>query len=158
MTAKKRFDRAQPWITLAMRLGAAAVFIIAGAQKVLDLPASVRATRAYAILPEALVPLAGNALPFVEILIGFFLLFGLLARWAALAYLLLLAAFVVGTIWVWVKGIQIECGCFGGGGYVEKASYGGHVRDQLLFIAMGAWVAVFPSSPFSLDRWLKAAG
>jgi len=155
MAARKTFSLVQPWVSTGMRIAAGLVMIIAGYRKAEDLHAAVRATRAYEILPESLVSIFGQALPFVEIAVGLFLVAGLLTRWAAFAYLLLLAVFVFGTIWAWARGLQIDCGCFGGGGAVAKADYPGHLIDQAIFISLGLWVAIFPVSALSLDRWLR---
>jgi uncharacterized membrane protein YphA (DoxX/SURF4 family) len=156
--ARARFRAAQPGISFVVRLAAAGVMIAAGAAKMKDLPAAVRATRAYEILPEAVVPLIGNTLPFIEILLGFFLLLGLLTRWSGAFYVFLLATFTAGIIWAWAKGLQIDCGCFGGGGTVAKADYAGHLRNQAVYTALGVWLVAFPASAFSLDRWLKTPG
>lgn len=155
MKAKERFRFIQPWASLGMRLAAGLIMIIAGVLKMGDLAATVRAVRVYEILPEAVVPLVGNTLPFLEIAVGFFLILGLFTRWVAVVYLLMMAAFVFGILWVWAHGLQIDCGCFGGGGLVTKAAYAGHVRDQAIFLALGAWVVAFPRSALSIDGWLR---
>jgi uncharacterized membrane protein YphA (DoxX/SURF4 family) len=131
----------------------------AGIAKMTDLPASVRATRAYRILPEALVPLVGNALPFLEVAVGFFLLIGLFTRWAAVVYLLMMSAFVAGTAWAWIRGYQIDCGCFGGGGDLAvgvKADYAAHMVQRAGFVALGMWLLIFPRSVLSFDRWITS--
>jgi uncharacterized membrane protein YphA (DoxX/SURF4 family) len=146
---------AQPWVSLGVRVAAGLVMIVAGVLKMQDLAATVRAVRAYDVLPEAVVPLVGNALPFLEVTVGFFLVLGLFTRWAAAVYLLMMALFVFGILSAWARGLQIDCGCFGGGGVVPKADYAGHVRDQAVFLALGAWLVAFPRSAFSVDGWLR---
>lgn len=155
MPARRRWTLVQPWLSLGVRVSAALVMIIAGVLKMEDLATAVRATRAYQVLPEAVVPLVGNALPFLEVTIGFFLLLGLFTRWVAVVYLLMMTLFVFGILWAWARGLQIDCGCFGGGGVVSKADYAGHVRDQAVFLALGAWLAVFPRSALSVDGWRR---
>ena len=46
---------------------------------------------------------------------------GLLTRGAAVVSGLLFVAFIIGIASVWARGISIDCGCFGGGGYDPDA-------------------------------------
>lgn len=158
MSSTGRFPLVQPYVTTLARLAAGVIMIWAGVAKAQDLPASVRAVRAYRILPEAVVPFVGNVLPFLEMALGFFLVAGLLTRAAALVYLAMMAAFMIGVGYAWAKGLQIDCGCFGGGGDLaegETANYVGHMLERVGFAALGAWVAWFPRSALSLDGWLR---
>ena len=47
---------------------------------------------------------------------------GLLTRPVAVLSALMLAGFVIGIASAWARGLQIECGCFGGGGYDPQAA------------------------------------
>lgn len=152
------FRRAQPWVSLAVRVAMAVIMLWAGVAKLVDIPASVRAVRAYELLPEALVPLVGTALPFAEILLGIVLLMGLFTRWAAVVYLLMVLAFLVGVVYAWANGLQIDCGCFGGGGALEEGvdpGYLRHVLERVGFLALGAWLLLFPRSRWSADSLLQ---
>ena len=108
--------RAWPWLGLLLRLVVGGVWIVAGWLKIPDPAENVRAVRAYQLLPEALVPTVGYALPIVELVVGLCLVAGLLTRLDAVVSSLLLVAFIVGIASAWARGLEIECGCFGGGG------------------------------------------
>lgn len=147
----------QPWISLVVRLAMAGILIFAAIPKLQDLDQSVRAVRAYRLLPEAVVPFIGTALPFLELTLAALLLLGVFTRVAAFIWIGMMAAFLVGVIWVWAKGYSIDCGCFGGGGDVEEGAtnYPLHLMERLGFIAMGAFLAVFPRSALSVDSWMR---
>jgi uncharacterized membrane protein YphA (DoxX/SURF4 family) len=110
-----------PWLATAARLLLGGVFLVAGAVKLPDPAAAVRAVRAYRLLPEALVGPVAFGLPVVEIAVGLALLAGVFVRTAALASALLLAVYLAGVGSAWARGLQIDCGCFGGGGTVAAA-------------------------------------
>ena len=114
-----------------------------GALKLPEPDESVRAVRAYELLPEAVVPVVGHALPVVEVLVGACLLLGLLTRGSAVVSSLLLVAFIVGISSAWARGLQIECGCFGGGaGPAQNAAakYPWEIaRDVGLLALSGGW-------------------
>ena len=126
------------WIGTLARLALGGVFLVAGALKVGDPDASVRAVQAYRLLPTDVAEVVGYVLPAVEIGLGLLLLLGLMTRVAAAAALILLVAFVIGVSSAWARGLSIDCGCFGGGGevapgatrYVEEL-----IRDAGLIIA-----------------------
>jgi uncharacterized membrane protein YphA (DoxX/SURF4 family) len=160
MRARERFSVIQPWISLIVRVTAGAVMLWAGLAKMLDIPAAVRAVRAYQLLPEAVVPLVGNVLPFLEIGLGMFLIAGLVTRRMAIVYLAMLAVYVFGAIWAWAHNLQIDCGCFGGDGALAAGAttdYAGHFIERAGLIALGAWLVFFPRSGLSLDAWLRPA-
>lgn len=158
MTTKRGWTTAQPWLSLLVRLGMAGILIFAAIPKIQDLPASVRAVRAYRLLPEEVVPFVGNMLPFFELLLAVFLLAGLFTRIASVVWLLMMVGFTIGVIWVWAKGYSIDCGCFGGGGEVEEGAtnYPIHLLERLGFSALGVFLLIFPRSKFSLDAWMNA--
>jgi uncharacterized membrane protein YphA (DoxX/SURF4 family) len=145
-----------PWLSIVARLVVGIVWIIAGVLKVSDIEDSVRSVRNFQILPEVLVRPFGTGLPVFEILIGALLVLGLGLRISGALSALLQLAFIIGIASAWARGMQIECGCFGGsasGGLVENPTAGYRLdiaRDVGLFI-LSALVAVWPRSRLSLD-------
>ncbi|WP_062213365.1 MauE/DoxX family redox-associated membrane protein [Demequina oxidasica] len=157
MTGKQGWLTAQPWLSLVVRLAMAGILIFAAIPKLDDLPGSVRAVRAYRLLPEAVVPMVGNLLPFLELLLAALLILGLFTRLASIVWLVMMVGFTIGVIWVWAKGYSIDCGCFGGGGDVPEGTtnYPLHLAERLGFSALGAYLLIFPRSKFSLDGWMN---
>ena len=156
-TRPSGWAKTQPWLSMIVRLAMAGILIAAAIPKFADLGQSVRAVRAYRLLPEAVVPAVGNALPFFELVLAAVLIFGIFTRFAAFTWLLMMAGFLVGVIWVWAKGYSIDCGCFGGGGVVaaDETNYPLHLMERLGFIAMGVFLAVFPRYALSMDAWIR---
>ena len=144
------------WVGLAARLVTGVVWIVAGALKLPDPAASVRAVRAYDLLPEAVVPTIGYLLPVVEVVIGLALVAGLLTRTVAVVSALLLVAFIVGIASAWARGLSIDCGCFGGGGFEADAAaaYPWDIARDVGLLAASLWLVVRPATRFSLDRVL----
>lgn len=157
MTARERFGTVQPWLSLLVRLGMAGILIFAAIPKIQDIPQSVRAVRAYQLLPEAVVPFTGTILPFFELALALLLLLGAFTRAASVVWLVMMAAFTFGVIWAWASGLNIDCGCFGGGGEVEEGqtNYPAHLLERAGFIALGTYLAIWPRSRLSVDGWLS---
>ena len=148
------------WWGLIARLVVGGVWIAAGLAKLPDPSASVRAVRAYDLLPESIVPTIGHTLPILEIVVGACLVAGLLTRVMSLVSALLFLAFVVGISAAWARGLQIDCGCFGGGGFDADATskYPWEIaRDAGLF-ALSALLVWRPRTALSVDALLFPAG
>ncbi len=138
------------------RLILGVVLTVAGALKVTSPAVSARAVRAFQILPYDFAGYVGYMLPVVEILVGLLLVAGLFTRASAMAGGLLMLAFVIGIISAWARGLNIDCGCFGGGGAVE-ASQTQYLADLLRdagLVACAAWLVLRPRTAYSLDHRL----
>lgn len=147
-----------PWLSVAARLLLGGVWIAAGALKLQDPAESVRAVRAYQLLPEAVVPTVGYALPALEVMIGLLLIVGLGFRLVAAISGVLMLAFIVGIASAWTRGLQIECGCFGGGGLTEDATaaYPWDIARDVGLLVLSGLLVVWPRSHLALDNWLLA--
>ena len=144
------------WIGTAFRLVLAAILLWAGGVKLLQPGGAREAIIGYRVFPAGWVDALGWALPGAEVLLGLLLLVGLFTRWAALATALLMTAFIIGISSVWIRGYNIDCGCFGGGGDVTGAGktwrYGSELLRDFLFTGMATWLVAWPVTKFSLDR------
>ncbi|MBY8872448.1 DoxX family membrane protein [Micromonospora sp. PLK6-60] len=154
---RARWAAARPWFGIAVRLGLAAVWLIAGGAKVDDLAASGRAVNAYQVMPYDLAMVIGAALPFVELALGLLLLLGLATRLAAAVSAALLVVFVAGIASAWARGLAIDCGCFGSGGQLaagQAPSYLPEILRDLGFLVLAGYLLRWPRTPFSVDGWL----
>lgn len=117
-----------------MRLGLGALFLIAGALKVAhpaDLAAAITAYRLG--LPGTVVAAMALALPLLEIVLGIYLVIGLLlpvTSGVAVAVLALFTAIVASAV---IRGLSAPCGCFGPGDNAP-ATWLTVVRDLCFFM------------------------
>lgn len=150
------FCLVKDWIGTLARLLMGAVWVVAGYLKFSDPAGTVRAVRAFQILPEAVVPTFGHLLPVLEMVIGGCLLLGVLTRGFAVVSALLLVAFVIGISSAWIRGLEIQCGCFGGGGFKENAGPG-YARDiarDIGLVVVSGWLIWRPRSRLAFDGLL----
>ena len=141
-----------PAIGLAIRLTAAAVWIVAGAAKVGELEHFHAQVDQYKLLPHALEAPFAYTLPFVELLVGLYLLVGLLTRVAAFAGCALMVLFLIAQAQAWARGLSLDCGCFGSLAH-EQVGATTILRDLALGLPTLV-MAIRPARLWSLDRRL----
>lgn len=143
-----------PWLSVPVRLLVGAVWIAAGALKLENVEDSVRSVRNFRLLPELLVPTVGRALPIFEVVLGTLLIVGLAVRLTGTLSVLLQAAFIIGIASAWARGLQIECGCFGGSGsLVQNASarYPWETARDVGLLVLSALLVAWPRGRLALD-------
>jgi uncharacterized membrane protein YphA (DoxX/SURF4 family) len=144
-------------ISTVARLVAGGVFAVSGWTKVVDVEATVRSVRAYELLPEPLVRAVGTSLPVLELGLAVLLLTGLATRFAAGLTAVLAVVFAAAVASAWARGLSIECGCFGDGGFTANP-VPGYVRELVLdTVLLGLALRLLrrPASRFSLDGALR---
>jgi uncharacterized membrane protein YphA (DoxX/SURF4 family) len=127
------FSQSKTWrrVALALRIVLGAIFVYAA---YLKLHESWRLFAmdidAYKILPSMFwVQLVARTLPWLELALGVWLITGIWLRGSATLLALLLMGFFGLMIWANVKGLEINCGCFGPG---ERISWITLLRDGSL--------------------------
>ena len=150
----------KPIVSLLARFGLAAVWLISGWAKASDVHQSMEAVDAYRLLPDAMVRAVAIGLPALELVLGFLLILGLGVRWTAIASAVLLVVLIGGVASAWARGLQIDCGCFGGGGEdtsVTWVDYAEEILRDIGFLILAAWLMVWPRSPVALGFGSRAA-
>ncbi|MEK6608127.1 MAG: MauE/DoxX family redox-associated membrane protein [Myxococcota bacterium] len=123
-----------------LRLGLAAVFIYAGAAKLIDVHGFALDIANYRVLPSALVAPLSAIVPGVEIACGACLLAARTAHAAAWLTAALLAVFTAAVAQALARGINLDCGCFGASR--APVTMTTLVRDIGLLAAAGTLVAL----------------
>jgi uncharacterized membrane protein YphA (DoxX/SURF4 family) len=144
------------WFGLLARLVVGGVWIVAGAIKFTEPAASIAAVRAYELLPGSWAESVGYLLPALELVVGLALVLGLMTRGAAAISALLFIAFIIGIASVWARGMEINCGCFGGGGFDPDASskYPWEIARDTGLLLLSCYLVWLGSTRLALDSVL----
>jgi putative oxidoreductase len=146
-----------PYATLASRMVLGGVFLVAGATKIPNPGALAASIRSYELsLPEWFVSLSAHALPYLEVMLGLYLLIGLFTKVSAWATNGLTIIFLIALVQGALRGLEIDCGCFG-------SSADGGAGDNVLLaaardvglLALGLHIALAPSGRFGVDALLR---
>jgi uncharacterized membrane protein YphA (DoxX/SURF4 family) len=157
MPVSMNSERLRAAIHLLCRAAPAAVLLWAGLTKAFDRQDAILAVDAYDVLPDGAVRAVAAVLPWVEIAVAILLILGLFTRFAGIATLALATVFIAAMGQAKARGLQIDCGCFGGGGAGEGVSWVDILRDIPIALA-GLYLAVRPKGPLQLDAYFDSNG
>lgn len=135
----KYFSRAPGgWCYLALRLALAAVFIYAGAVKLMDPKAFALVISRYGLAPDFLLAPVALGLPALEVLAGLGLILEVRGSLTAITAMLLMFAVV---LWFGVlQGLSIDCGCFSAEEQAGHAGLRQALSRDLAMLAVAAYL------------------
>ncbi|MFP4082369.1 MAG: MauE/DoxX family redox-associated membrane protein [Candidatus Aminicenantes bacterium] len=140
------------YVLFVFRLVLGGMFIWAGLLKILDPLDFAQSIANYRAFPDGISLFLALVLPWVEIISGSLLVLGLFRRSASLILCLLLVSFLVLISATVIRGMDIDCGCFGG--FSQKVDYKLILTDgALLFLAL---IVFLSPKPHSLLRKRKS--
>lgn len=99
-------------IVLLVRLVLVAAFLLAAIPKIQDPVAFAISVESYRVLTGQAVLWVALVLPWLELVIGFGLLIPKIRRASSLLIVLLLFIFVGLHASAWIRGLDIDCGCY----------------------------------------------
>ena len=115
-----------------MRLILAAVFLYAGWVKLFSPLDFADSIASFQLLPTGIIMTVALALPFFEIVLGLLMLFKCTARIASLGMCLLIGLFISALFWAQIRGLKVDCGCFGSGAPSTTKTWIDLARDLFL--------------------------
>ncbi len=122
------------------------VFVVAAVDKIAVPEVFAVSVEAYQIIPVPLVNLFALVVPWIELLCGIFLLAGVRMRASSLVLGMLLILFIFALLSAMVRGLKIDCGCFGAQ-HASPVSWGKIGEDLgLLCLAIIAYIGAGKAS------------
>jgi uncharacterized membrane protein YphA (DoxX/SURF4 family) len=146
-------------VLFVLRLVTAGLFIWAASVKLAEPRDFLFSIKGFKVLPESHAMLEAFAfmVPWTEMVCAVALIAGFWARSAAIVIGGMLVVFVGAILSVLVRGMSVECGCFGdfsllcSGGVIGWCNIG---QNALLF-AIALPVMIWGPGLFSWDRWAE---
>lgn len=127
------------------------IWLKAGISKLGSKTETIQSVQGYEIFSDKWAHIIGSIMAPLEIAGGLLLLFGVFLRASSWLATVVLTLFIVGIAQAWIRGLQIDCGCFGpadpetlGMDYLKTI-----LRD-VFYIALTLWTAFRPFKKFAL--------
>ncbi len=140
-------------VVLVLRVALGIVFVAAGALKIGHADVFASEIAGFQLLPFGLIAPLALLLPFVEVLLGAYLIIGLFTRVAGGFAAFQLAIFSAAIASAVVRGIHASCGCFGPADQTTT-SWGEVARDAAL-VLVALFIALRAPGAAALDSRME---
>jgi uncharacterized membrane protein YphA (DoxX/SURF4 family) len=145
-------------ISFIFRIIIGGIFIIAGLAKISDPVRFIFTLREFRLFPEIIIPFTALYLPWLEFILGLFIILGILHRTSSLILACLNMFFTVAILSVIIRGIEIDCGCFGLLAdklkIPDTADMKAVIRN-MIFIGMCMYIFIVKKTMISLENYLN---
>ena len=146
---------ANDYFVLGLRIILGLVFIAASVEKMADPSAFATSIGNYKLIAPSSALAIATFLPWIELLAGLTLLFGLFMRGSSLLIFIMLVIFTGGVISAVLRGLDISCGCFTQDPSVGKVGWL-KVGENLLMILGSVSLYFSTSTRFSLEQYFRS--
>lgn len=138
------------YLLLSSRIILAFVFIFAGAEKISDPDQFAVAISNYKIFPIFSLNIIAITLPWLEVAAGILLLFGISVKENSAIIGTLMIFFTVIVLIALLRGLDIDCGCFG----TSDGQKVGLVKiiENIGLIILSLHIFFFGNNSFSLEK------
>jgi len=147
-----------PAISFIFRIIIGGIFLVSGLAKISDPVRLLFTLRDFKLFPEIIVPFTAIYLPWLEFILGLLIIVGLLYRTSSLMLAFLNFAFMLAILSVIIRGMEIDCGCFGLLADMLKipdmADMKAVIRN-LIFIGISIYIFKAKKTAFSLENYFK---
>lgn len=141
------------YVILISRLVVGMLFIVVGAGKIADPILFSKEIANYRLLPELLINWSAIIIPWVEVVCGIMLIAGIRLRANAIIISALLIAFNIMVASAWMRGLDINCGCYSN---IAKQTVGlPKILENFGFLFLSILIFIFPKKSLSLDKFTE---
>jgi uncharacterized membrane protein YphA (DoxX/SURF4 family) len=141
------------YLTLAGRLIIGFIFVAAATGKIADPEAFAQAILNYKVVSGTSVLVFATILPWMELLAGLGVFFGVATRGSSLILSGTLMIFTVAVASAVMRGLDISCGCFSADPAVGKVGWT-RVGENLLMLAVAIFLFCSKSTSMSFEKLL----
>jgi len=144
------------YFLLASRFILGFVFVYAGAEKISDPSGFAGSIYNYKIFPLFSINIFAIIIPWIEVVSGLLLIFGIALKENALIINIFLIGFIVLITISLFRGLNIDCGCFGteGGDTIGIQK----IIEDVLLLVLGIQIFLFPLDELTLQSLAKKSG
>ena len=135
-------------LLLSIRLFLGFIFIFAAVSKVADPEGFSQSIYNYKLMPDFLINVLAIVFPWIELVAGILLVFGISVKENSAILTGLLVVFIIAIVISLARGLDINCGCFG---TVEGSKVGlMKILENVGLVLLGLILIKFDSKYFSL--------
>lgn len=135
---------------LILRMVVGFVFLYAGTKKIDNPMLFADSIGNYQLFPELSINLLALFIPWLEVVCGLLLIFGIFVRENAAILSILLFFFTILILITIFRGLEIDCGCFSSSN--ENQIGIKKIVENVVLLAFSIYLFVYNTDSFKLDR------
>ncbi len=124
------------YLLLATRIVLGFIFVYAGAEKIADPEAFAISISNYRLLPIVTINFFAITLPWIELVAGVLLIFGITVKENSSILFSMLLVFTIAIAISLLRGLSIDCGCYGKGSQIGLVKIGENTLMLIGFILL----------------------
>ena len=139
------------YFQLVLRLIIGGVFVYASMDKLMNQEEFARAIYNYKFLPDVFINVFAIIMPYLELIAGIFLIFGIFKKENSFIISFLLIIFLISLTQAYARGLDISCGCFS----LETVSQKSDILLRIfedIFLLIGSLIIFIKSNNNSLTN------
>lgn len=141
-----------PYIILAIRIILGYIFISYGVGKIANPEKFAGEIANFALVPEFTLNIIAITLPWIELIAGMLIVFGVRLRSGSVITGLLMLFFIFAVLWAMVLGLDINCGCSSTN--PQKVGYPKLIENTMLLL-MSLLIYFFPERKFTIESFIE---
>jgi uncharacterized membrane protein YphA (DoxX/SURF4 family) len=143
------------YLVLLTRIFVGLMFVVVSIEKIVEPAAFAQSIANYNIFSFPVSLVLATIVPWLELVCGLCILFGLFLRGSSLLLSGMVAVFTIALLSALLRGLDIACGCFTQDPTVGKIG-GAKVIQNLSLLALSLYLYFSTSDRFSVDGHLRA--
>lgn len=140
------------YLNLIVRLFLGVFFLLAAIGKAAEPALFAKEIANYAIVPEPMINLVALFLPWTELVVSIFLIFGIRLKSSAAITSILLIIFIIAVGSAMARGLDINCGCFS-----QKIQYVGwpKILENTGLLLLALYLFFFPAKKLTIENLVE---
>jgi cobalt-zinc-cadmium efflux system protein len=139
------------FVIAAARIALGVIFVFASINKIADPNAFAASIAHYKLVGHQTGLLLATVIPWLELISGMCLIFGIILRGSSLLVFIMMVVFTGGVISGLVRGLDISCGCFSQDPEVGKIGWL-KLLENLGLIALSWFLLISKADKFTFDH------
>jgi len=143
-----------PYLVLLTRVFLGLMFVVVSLEKIVEPAAFAQSIANYNIFSFPISLVLATIVPWLELVCGLCILFGLFLRGSSLLLSILVGVFTLAILSALLRGLDIACGCFTQDPTVGKIGWM-KVLQNLTLLALALFLYFSASVKFSVETYLR---
>ncbi len=142
------------YFQIILRLIIGGIFVYASYDKLLNQEEFSKAIYNYKFLPEVFINIFAIVIPYIELIAGLLLIFGIFKQGSSFIIIMLLVMFIIALTQAYARGLDINCACFELNNKLENVEQKSDILLRIIedILLLSASIIIFINSKITINK------